>query len=148
MYCCKDSQSWMDIVSSWTFPSITLDLLVSNISFLCAFFCAKRIMVAWQPVGLAMGVYDVCARYVKQREQFGSPLGGFQLIQERLVRMLGNIQVGTGIEATSLSHAHTCAHMLMRTHTHSHTHTRIHTHTHTHTHTQSHTHIEELWRCI
>ncbi|KAF5832892.1 acyl-CoA dehydrogenase/oxidase [Dunaliella salina] len=52
----------------------------------------SRIMVAWQPVGLAMGVYDVCARYVKQREQFGSPLGGFQLVQERLVRMLGNVQ--------------------------------------------------------
>ncbi len=49
--------------------------------------------MAWQPVGLAMGVYDVCARYVKQREQFGSPLGGFQLVQERLVRMLGNVQV-------------------------------------------------------
>jgi len=50
-------------------------------------------MVAWQPVGLAMGVYDVCARYVKEREQFGSQLGGFQLVQERLVRMLGNVQV-------------------------------------------------------
>jgi alkylation response protein AidB-like acyl-CoA dehydrogenase len=49
-------------------------------------------MVAWQPVGLAMGVYDVCARYVSQREQFGSTLGSFQLVQERLVRMLGNIQ--------------------------------------------------------
>ncbi|KAJ9509277.1 hypothetical protein QJQ45_001730 [Haematococcus lacustris] len=52
----------------------------------------SRIMVAWQPVGLAMGVYDVAARYVAQREQFGTPLGGFQLVQERLVRMLGNIQ--------------------------------------------------------
>jgi len=40
-----------------------------------------------------MGVYDVCARYVKEREQFGSQLGGFQLVQERLVRMLGNVQV-------------------------------------------------------
>lgn len=50
-------------------------------------------MVAWQPVGLAMGVYDVCVRYVAQREQFGSPIGSFQLVQERLVRMLGNIQV-------------------------------------------------------
>mmetsp|Transcript_25590 Transcript_25590/g.64931 ORF Transcript_25590/g.64931 Transcript_25590/m.64931 type:complete len:461 (-) Transcript_25590:299-1681(-) len=52
----------------------------------------SRIMVAWQPVGLAMGVYDVCVRYVAQREQFGSPIGSFQLVQERLVRMLGNIQ--------------------------------------------------------
>lgn len=49
--------------------------------------------MAWQPVGLAMGVYDVCARYVAQREQFGAPIGSFQLVQERLVRMLGSIQV-------------------------------------------------------
>ena len=54
-------------------------------------------MVAWQPVGLAMGVYDVCARYVKEREQFGSKLGGFQLVQERMVRMLGNVQVRRGL---------------------------------------------------
>lgn len=50
-------------------------------------------MVAWQPVGLCMGVYDVCVRYCAQREQFGTPIAAFQLVQERLVRMCGNIQV-------------------------------------------------------
>ena len=49
-------------------------------------------MVAWQPVGAAMGVVDVCARYIKQREQFGAPLASFQLIQERMVRMLATVQ--------------------------------------------------------
>ncbi|KAK9820949.1 hypothetical protein WJX81_003664 [Elliptochloris bilobata] len=52
----------------------------------------SRIMVAWQPVGLAMGVYDMCARYVRERRQFGAPLGAFQLVQERLSRMLGDVQ--------------------------------------------------------
>ena len=52
----------------------------------------SRIMVAWQPVGLAMGVYDMCARYVRERRQFGAPLGAFQLVQERLARMLGDVQ--------------------------------------------------------
>jgi hypothetical protein len=52
----------------------------------------SRIMVAWQPVGLAMGVYDMCARYVRERRQFGSPLGAFQLVQERLARMQGDVQ--------------------------------------------------------
>ncbi|GMH37290.1 hypothetical protein BSKO_05163 [Bryopsis sp. KO-2023] len=52
----------------------------------------SRIMVAWQPVGMAMGVYDMCLRYLKQRKQFGTPLVSFQLAQEKLVRMLGNIQ--------------------------------------------------------
>ena len=52
----------------------------------------SRIMVAWQPVGICAGVFDMCARYVGEREQFGAPLGSFQLVQEQLARMLGNIQ--------------------------------------------------------
>lgn len=52
----------------------------------------SRIMVAWQPVGICAGVFDMCARYVGEREQFGAPLGSFQLVQEKLTRMLGNIQ--------------------------------------------------------
>lgn len=31
-------------------------------------------------------------RYLKERKQFGAPLAAFQLNQEKLVRMLGNIQ--------------------------------------------------------
>ncbi|AQK84199.1 glutaryl-CoA dehydrogenase [Zea mays] len=52
----------------------------------------SRIMVAWQPIGISMGVYDICHRYLKERKQFGAPLAAFQLNQEKLVRMLGNIQ--------------------------------------------------------
>ena len=39
----------------------------------------SRIMVAWQPVGLAMGVYDMANRYLRQREQFGNPLAAYQV---------------------------------------------------------------------
>ena len=39
----------------------------------------SRIMVAWQPVGLALGVYDMCVRYLKERKQFGVPLAAFQV---------------------------------------------------------------------
>lgn len=49
-------------------------------------------MVAWQPVGIAMGIYDHCLQYCKRREQFGAPLAAFQLNQEKLARMLGTIQ--------------------------------------------------------
>lgn len=52
----------------------------------------SRVMVAWQPVGLALGAYDACARYVAQRRQFGAPLGAFQLVQEKLQRMLATAQ--------------------------------------------------------
>ena len=48
----------------------------------------SRIMVAWQPVGLAFGCYDAAKRYVLERRQFGAPLGSYQLVQEKLVRML------------------------------------------------------------
>lgn len=52
----------------------------------------SRIVVAWQPIGISMGVYDMCHRYLQERKQFGVPLASFQLCQEKLVRMLGNIQ--------------------------------------------------------
>ncbi|KAM2243099.1 hypothetical protein ACFX1S_009967 [Malus domestica] len=52
----------------------------------------SRVMVAWQPIGFCMGVYDMCHRYLKERKQFGAPLAAFQINQEKLVRMLGNVQ--------------------------------------------------------
>ncbi|CAL5422775.1 unnamed protein product [Camellia sinensis] len=53
---------------------------------------ASRLMVAWQPIGISMGVYDMCHRYLKERKQFGAPLAAFQITQQKLVQMLGNIQ--------------------------------------------------------
>jgi len=44
------------------------------------------------PVGVTMGAYDAALKYTKQRKQFGSALAGFQLVQEKLVRLLGNTQ--------------------------------------------------------
>ncbi|GFP93024.1 acyl-coenzyme a oxidase 4 peroxisomal [Phtheirospermum japonicum] len=52
----------------------------------------SRVMVAWQPIGVTMGVYDMCHRYLKERKQFGAPLAAFQLNQQKLVCMLGNVQ--------------------------------------------------------
>ena len=50
-----------------------------------------RTSVAWQAVGCSIGAYQRAVAYAKQREQFGRPIGGFQLIQDLLVKMLGNI---------------------------------------------------------
>ncbi|XP_041023796.1 acyl-coenzyme A oxidase 4, peroxisomal-like [Juglans microcarpa x Juglans regia] len=52
----------------------------------------SRIMVAWQPIGISMGIYDMCHRYLKERKQFGAPLAAFQINQQKLVHMLGNVQ--------------------------------------------------------
>ncbi|MEF2277606.1 acyl-CoA dehydrogenase family protein [Deinococcus sp. YIM 134068] len=50
-----------------------------------------RAGVAWQGVGCAMGAYELALRYAQTREQFGQPIGNFQLIQNHLVHMLGNV---------------------------------------------------------
>jgi glutaryl-CoA dehydrogenase len=50
-----------------------------------------RSFVAWESVGCMMGAYENALRYAQKREQFGKPIGSFQLIQDLLVKMLGNI---------------------------------------------------------
>lgn len=50
-----------------------------------------RAGVAWESVGCMMGAYEYALTYAQQRIQFGKPIGSFQLIQDLLVKMLGNI---------------------------------------------------------
>jgi glutaryl-CoA dehydrogenase len=50
-----------------------------------------RAFVAWEAVGCAMGAYENALVYAQTREQFGKPIAKFQLIQDLLVKMLGNI---------------------------------------------------------
>jgi len=50
-----------------------------------------RTGVAWFAVGCQMGAYEHALRYATERTQFGKPIGGFQLVQDLLVRMLGNV---------------------------------------------------------
>ncbi|KAG2485503.1 hypothetical protein HYH03_015776 [Edaphochlamys debaryana] len=52
----------------------------------------SRVMVAWQPVGISVGAYDMAVRYLSERKQFGAPLGAFQLMQEKVARMAGHVQ--------------------------------------------------------
>jgi glutaryl-CoA dehydrogenase len=50
-----------------------------------------RAMVAWEATGIAMGTYEAALEYCREREQFGKPVAAFQLVQDKLVRMLGNL---------------------------------------------------------
>jgi len=50
-----------------------------------------RAGVAWQAVGCAIGAYEHALAYARERRQFGRPIAGFQLVQDLLARMLGNI---------------------------------------------------------
>lgn len=50
-----------------------------------------RAGVAWESVGCATGAYEHALRYAQTRQQFGRPIASFQLVQDLLARMLGNI---------------------------------------------------------
>jgi glutaryl-CoA dehydrogenase len=50
-----------------------------------------RAGVAWLAIGCSRGAYEFALKYAQEREQFGRPIGRFQLVQDLLVRMLGNI---------------------------------------------------------
>ena len=56
-----------------------------------------RAGVAWAGVGCQLGAYEAAVAYAKEREQFGRPIGGFQLVQDLLARMLGNITASMGM---------------------------------------------------
>jgi glutaryl-CoA dehydrogenase len=50
-----------------------------------------RAGVAWEAVGCARGAYEHALAYAKERQQFGRPIAGFQLVQDQLVKMLANV---------------------------------------------------------
>ena len=48
----------------------------------------SRLFVAWGAVGSAAGALEECMKYSNERVQFGKPLAKFQLVQDKIVRML------------------------------------------------------------
>ena len=55
-----------------------------------AILARLRFVVGWNAAGLQAGAYEAALAYALARRQFGRPIAGFQLIQEKLTRMLGN----------------------------------------------------------
>ncbi len=47
----------------------------------------ERVVLAGGPVGIMAACLDVAAPYVREREQFGQPVGSFQLVQGKLADM-------------------------------------------------------------
>ena len=50
-----------------------------------------RAEVAWAAVGIAVGAYEAALAYAKERVQFGKPIAAHQMVQDLLVKSLGNI---------------------------------------------------------
>lgn len=54
----------------------------------------ERIVYAIAPIGLAQAAFDVAFKYASERVQFGTPIIGFQMIQEMVADMATDIQTG------------------------------------------------------
>ncbi|MFB9378276.1 acyl-CoA dehydrogenase family protein [Kineococcus gynurae] len=52
---------------------------------------ATRAGIAWGALGHATAAYETALAYAVQRKQFGQPLASFQLVQDKLVRMLAEV---------------------------------------------------------
>ena len=50
-----------------------------------------RVGIAWGVIGAAIDCYETALAYAKSREQFGRPIAGFQLVQQKLVWMAQEI---------------------------------------------------------
>jgi glutaryl-CoA dehydrogenase len=50
-----------------------------------------RTTCAWGALGHAVAAYDTALSYSKQRQQFGKPLCAFQIVQDKLVKMLAEV---------------------------------------------------------
>ena len=53
--------------------------------------------VAWIACGVQAGAYEAALRYTRERTQFGRAVAGFQLVQEKLARMLANLTASLGL---------------------------------------------------
>ncbi|WP_329044616.1 acyl-CoA dehydrogenase family protein [Amycolatopsis sp. NBC_01488] len=58
---------------------------------------ATRGGVAWQALGVMIGAYEAALAYSQERTQFGRPIARFQLVQDLLVKSLGNITASWGM---------------------------------------------------
>ena len=47
--------------------------------------------VAWAATGIQMGAFELAVKYAQERRQFGKPIASFQMVQDLIARMLGNL---------------------------------------------------------
>jgi glutaryl-CoA dehydrogenase len=55
--------------------------------------------VAWLALGISMRAYELAREYALSRTQFGKPIASYQMIQDLLANMLGNVTSVFGIVA-------------------------------------------------
>jgi len=58
---------------------------------LAAELTRARYNVAWRSLGIGIAAYEAALAYAKERKQFGRPIASFQLVQDKLSKMLAEI---------------------------------------------------------
>lgn len=76
----------LKVEEKWRLPKVT------DFSSVADMLAHSRLFVSWVACAIGVGVYDNVIKYLDSRTQFKKKLTRFQLIQEKLVRMMGNIQ--------------------------------------------------------
>lgn len=62
-----------------------------------------RAVVAAEMIGAAQAAFELTLEHLKIREQFGQPIGGFQALQHRAVRMYGELELARSCVLAALS---------------------------------------------
>lgn len=65
---------------------------VKGFSSVATLLAESRIGVAWVAAGVGLGVYDFMMRYLKTRTQFNRNLTAYQLIQDKIVKVMSKVQ--------------------------------------------------------
>ncbi|MDQ2727060.1 MAG: acyl-CoA dehydrogenase family protein [Actinomycetota bacterium] len=70
---------------------------VDSFSAISDVLARTRAGAAWASVGTMMAAYELALAYAGERHQFGRPIASFQMVQDLLVRMLGNVTASLGM---------------------------------------------------
>ncbi|MFH8249338.1 acyl-CoA dehydrogenase family protein [Microbacterium sp. B2969] len=67
-------------------------------------FRSLRADIAWSSAGMQLGAYAAALDYAQRREQFGRPIAGFQLVQQKLVQIVANIAQTLALAVRTTTH--------------------------------------------
>ncbi len=67
-------------------------------------FRTLRPEIAWSSAGMQLAAYEAALGYAQRREQFGRPIASFQLVQDKLVRIVENIAQTLALAVRTTTH--------------------------------------------
>ncbi len=84
------------VTSALTLDNVSIpeqNLLPGTTGLKSALLCLNeaRYGIAWGAVGAALACFETALEYAKSRIQFGAPIGSYQLVQQKLAKMITEI---------------------------------------------------------